>query len=65
MLDINKVTDIVICPGDITDWPELSDSYVESANIEGRECTEEELEYITENYDNLQQEAVETIITNY
>jgi hypothetical protein len=43
-LDYSKITDIEIDGIDKSDYPDFCDAYIASANYNGREMTQEELE---------------------
>ncbi len=49
-LDLSKI-DNVTCGGiDHSDYPDFCDSYIESADYDGREMTEKELDELNNNY---------------
>ncbi len=49
-LDLSKI-DNVTCGGiDYSDYPDFSNSYIESADYDGREMTEKELDELNSNY---------------
>jgi len=43
-LDYSKITDIEIVGIDTSDYPDFCDAYIASANYNGREMTQEEIE---------------------
>lgn len=47
-LDYSKITDAHVTNIDMTDFPDFCDAFIESANYEGREMTEDELEKLNE-----------------
>ncbi len=49
-MDISQLTDIVIGDINMEDWPDLVDACLESAKIDGRDLTEEELDDINEHH---------------
>jgi len=49
-IDITKITDAHIAGIDTKDYPDFCDAYLDSAAYEGREMTEDELIYVTENH---------------
>ena len=61
-LDYKLITNITFGGIDSSDYPDFSDAYIESADYNGRELTEEELESVNEDigywYDELIQELI-------
>lgn len=49
MIDVTKVTDVVIAGIDMSDYPKFCDAYIESAKINGVEATEDECAELTDN----------------
>lgn len=48
-LDLNKIDNMEYAI-DMADYPDLCDSFIESADYNGRKMTEEELDYLHNNY---------------
>ena len=48
-LDLNKIDNIEFAIG-MADYPDLCDSYIESADYNGIEMTDEELDYLHDNH---------------
>ena len=51
MIELTKVTDVVIAGIDMSDYPKFCDAYIESAKINGVEATEDECAELQEDYD--------------
>ena len=51
MIDLTKVTDVVIAGIDMSDYPKFCDAYIESAKINGVEAKEDECAELQEDYD--------------
>ena len=49
MFDVKRLENIQLADVDSTDYPDFSDAYVESADIDGRPLTENELEWLADN----------------
>ena len=47
-LDYNKISNVFVGGIDMEDFPDFCDAYIESADYENREMTEEELEILNE-----------------
>lgn len=61
--EIGHVDNIVIGGVDSRDYPDFADAYVESADVDGREATEDECVWLTENYPEVVNEmAFESLI---
>lgn len=50
-MDFTKLDNIEIDGIDLTDYPKFCDAYISYAEIDGRGCTDEELDIINEDYD--------------
>ena len=62
-MKIEEVYDIEISGVDPGDYPDFCDAFIASAYYQGRECTEEELEYLQDTYPELVNElAFESLI---
>ena len=48
ILDYNKISNVFVDGIDMEDYGDFCDAYIESADYEGREMTEEELEVLNE-----------------
>ena len=48
MIDFEKVENIEVDGIDMTDYPEFCDAFISYAEIDGIECTDEQLEEINE-----------------
>ncbi len=49
-INIKEVDNIIIEGVDSGDYPDFCDAFIASADYNGRECTEDELEYLTAHY---------------
>ena len=49
MIDTSKVDNIVFGGVHHWDYPDYSDAYIESAEYEGRELTDEEIDWLRDN----------------
>jgi len=49
-IDINQIDNLQIGWNGTPDYPELSNGYIETCDINGVEASEEEVEFINENY---------------
>ena len=47
-LDYNKISNVFVGGIDMEDFPDFCEAYIESADYDGREMTEEELEILNE-----------------
>jgi len=47
-LDYSKVSNVFVAGIDMSDYGDFCDAYIESADYDGREMTEEELEILNE-----------------
>lgn len=56
--DINKLEDVEINDIDMNDYPDFCDAFISYATYEGRELTDEELDWIQENYSNYVNEKI-------
>ena len=50
-MDKSKITDVFVSGIDHKDYPDYVDAFIESAQYEGRDLTEEELDELNEDYD--------------
>ena len=50
-VDFSKISNVVFDGIDHRDYPDYSDVYILSCEIDGKEATEEELEIINDDYD--------------
>lgn len=63
MIDIFDVDDIVVSGVDANDHPDFVDAYIESATVDGRPLTEDELNWLNENHPEIAQElAYESLL---
>ena len=61
--DIRKVDNYEIGGVDTRDYPDFCDAYLEGADYDGKPCTEEQLDYIQDNYPEIINElAFESLI---
>lgn len=51
MIDRSKVTNVRMADVNHRDYPDFADAYIESAEIDGRELTEEELEALNDDHE--------------
>lgn len=51
MIDLKKIDNVELGGIDHNDYPDYVDAYIESADLDGREMTEEELDEVNENSD--------------
>ena len=49
-INLDNIDNIVFSGIDWTDYPDFCDAYIESAEYDGREMTEEEIEYVEDNH---------------
>tara|TARA_R110002096_G_scaffold145384_3_gene303038 strand:- start:919 stop:1176 length:258 start_codon:yes stop_codon:yes gene_type:complete len=52
---LKDLDDIVVDGIDTADYPDFCDAYISSAVLYGKECTDEQLDEINENYDFVQE----------
>jgi cellulose biosynthesis protein BcsQ len=50
-MDTSKIDNIIISDIDFNDAPKFTDAHIESADYDGKEMTEEQLNEINEDYD--------------
>lgn len=61
-LDLSKIDNIKTCGIDMSDYPDFSDAFILSAEYDGREMTENELEELNENHrDFVYEKVIESI----
>ena len=58
IIDIKQVADMEIGDINYNDAPDFSDAFIEAASYQGREMTEEELEFLNEQHPDLAQELI-------
>lgn len=62
-ITIDQIDNIEVAGVDPRDHPEYCDAYIESCDIDGREATEEEIEWIEQNHYGLASEyAFESLL---
>ncbi len=49
-VDISKLQDVQLDGIDLGDWPDFCDAYISHATIDGRDLTDEQLEYLNSNH---------------
>lgn len=54
--DLSKISNVVIADIDPKDYPDFCDAYIESADYDGKEMTEEELDEFEFQYPDFAQE---------
>jgi len=47
-LDYSKISNVLVGGVDMQDYPDFCDAYIESADYDGREMTDEELDLLNE-----------------
>lgn len=57
-IDISKIEDIEIDGVDTKDYPDFSDAFISAASYEGRDLTDEELDWVCDNNPDLVHEEV-------
>lgn len=60
-LDFSKLEDITVADINIKDAPDFSDAHIESASIEGRDLTEEELEEVNKDHDFVYEQVMKRV----
>lgn len=60
-MDLNKITNVVVGNVDFKDYPDFTDAYIESADYDGEEMTEDQLDEINEDRDFVYEQAISTI----
>jgi hypothetical protein len=60
-MDLNKITNVVVGNVDFADYPDFTDAYIESADYDGEEMTEDQLDEINEDRDFVYEQAISTI----
>lgn len=60
-MDLTKITNIVVEDVDLTDLPDLCDSFIASADYNGKALTEEQLDKLNENYDFVHEKALNSL----
>ena len=58
IIDIKQVADMEIGDINYNDAPDFSDAFIEAASYQGRDMTEEELEFLNEQHPDLAQELI-------
>ncbi|UII80062.1 hypothetical protein [Flagellimonas sp. CMM7] len=61
-IDFNQVQDIEIDGVDTKDYPDFCDAFIARCDYKGKEATEEELDAINEQCDNIHELAYESLI---
>lgn len=61
MLDLSKLSSIVIAGADMKDYPDFCDAYIESADYDGWEMTEEELDKLNQNREYVYEQVIKWI----
>ena len=60
-MDLNKITNVVVANVNFADYPDFTDAYIESAEYDGEEMTEDQLDELNEDGDFVYEQAVKTI----
>ncbi len=60
-MDYSKITNISVQGIDYSDYPDFSDSYIDSAEYDGLEMTEEQLHEINDDSDFVYQSTINQI----
>ena len=61
--DLDKLEDIEIEGIDYTDYPDFCDAFIASASLDGKELTEDELEFINDTFpDFVYEKVIESLI---
>lgn len=60
-LDYSKISNVHVVNINVKDWPDLTDAFIESADYDGREMTEEELELLNEDHAFVHEHASERV----
>ena len=60
-MDLTKITNVVVEGVDLTDLPDLCDSFIVSADYNGVEMTEKQLDEINEDYDFVHEQALNSL----
>lgn len=58
MMDYKKISNIKFDGIDTRDWPDMTDAYIESADYDGEEMTEEQLEELNDDHDFVHEELM-------
>ena len=63
-IDISKLTNITVGDACLSDYPDFSDAYIESAEYKGKQLTDDELEWLADNggADLAQENAFESLL---
>ena len=61
MIDIKKITNVIVEGVDFTDLPDLVDSFIVSADLDGVEMTDKQLDLLNENYDFVHEQALNSL----
>ncbi len=60
-LDVRKLENVVMADVQMYDFPDFVNAYVEYAEINGVELTDDQYDEVNENYEFLQQSAYESL----
>lgn len=60
-IDINRVSNVVMGSVKAWDYPDFADAFIQTADLDGRPMTDEELELLNENSDFVWQCAFESL----
>jgi hypothetical protein len=58
MLDVSKVSNVVVEGIDYSDYPDFCDAYICSADYEGQPMTEEQLDELNDEHDFVYQQVM-------
>jgi len=58
MLDTNKIDNVHVEGIDMADYPDFCDAFIDSADFDGIEMTEEELDELGQDYDFIYQSVI-------
>lgn len=62
-IDVNKLEDITVDGVDRRDYPDMVDAYVTSAIYNGRQLSEEEIEWLNETHPEVASEVARDIVS--
>ncbi len=60
-MDLTKITNVVMEDVDLTDLPDLCDSFIASADYNGKAMTDKQLDELNEDYDFVHEKALNSL----
>jgi hypothetical protein len=60
-IDHSRISDVEVGGIDFSDYPDFCDAYIDSAKVDGREATDEEMDEINDDRDFVYEQVLNTI----